>query len=119
MLSKAIITFISYAAGFLAAAYLIEGFDLTFTLPSFLALIAVFTLIHLIIRPLIKLVLSPLILITFGLFNLVITAALLYIVDIYSAHISITGLTPLIYSTVVITIISLMFQAFGHHQKAD
>lgn len=114
MLSKIIITFLSYALGLWAASYFVEGFVVNFEPTSFALLVSLFTIVHLIIRPLIKLVLSPLIIITLGLFNIVITAALLYIIDIYSVNISITGLSALIYGAVVVTVLSIVCNAFGH-----
>ena len=108
MLSRLITAFFANAVAFLLSAYLLDNFYLGGKLPAFLALVAVFTLINLVIRPLIKLILTPLILITFGFFTLVINAGILYVVDIYSAHISIDGLATLFYATVIITLTNLI-----------
>jgi uncharacterized membrane protein YvlD (DUF360 family) len=114
MISKIISTYLADGLGFLTAAYLIPGFDINLNnYVPFLLLVAVFAAIHIVIQPIIKLILSPLILITFGLFNLVITGALLYIVDIYSQYITITGFLPLLYGTLIITIANIILNT-GH-----
>ena len=109
MIRKVITALASNALGLLGAGYFVAGFNInTSDLVAFGALIGVFTVVTLIIRPLIKLVLSPIIILTFGLFNLVITAGLLLIVDNYSAHLTISGLPALLYGTLIITIINVI-----------
>ena len=109
MIHRLISTFIITGLGLLAAAYVVSGFFVNLSdITDFLALVAVITVINVIIRPIIKLVLTPLIILTFGLFNLVINGAILYIVDIYSQNISISGLPALIYGTLIITVITVI-----------
>lgn len=108
MVSRLITTLLINTAAFLLTAYLLPGFSLDGNIVSFVVLIAVFTLINTLIRPIIKLILSPLIFITFGLFSLVINAGILYLVDIYSAHISIDGLITLGYATIIITLVNVL-----------
>lgn len=93
---------------FFLAAYLLESFVLDGDILSLATTIAVFTLINVFIRPIIKGLLSPIIFLTLGLFSLVINAAILYSVDIYSSHISIDGLSTLAYATVIITLVNLV-----------
>src|SRR5262249_966168 len=109
MIRKIFTALIANAVGLLAAGYFVHGFDVgsrALSLPDnivpFAALVGVLTFVLLIIRPIIRLVLTPIIIITFGLFNLVITGGLLYIVDKYSDIITINGLPALIYGTLII-----------------
>lgn len=115
MIRRVITALIANTAGLLGAAYFVAGFDIDTTdLVAFVALIGIFTVITLVIRPIIKFVLSPIIVLTFGLFNLVITGGLLMIVDNYSAHITINGLPALLYGTLIITIINVILHfVFG------
>ena len=111
MIKKIILGLLGNAAGLLAAAYLVKDFDVNISnWVAFASLIVVFTFVTLIIRPIIKLVLTPVIILTFGLFNLVITDGLLYIVDKYSQNLTISGLPALIYGTLLITIINIIFR---------
>ena len=109
---KLISNFIVTGIALLIAAYIVPGFILNLdNLTAFLALTAIVTLINVLIKPLIKFVLTPLIILTLGLFNLVITGGLLYIVDIYSKNITISGLSSLIYGTIIISVITTIFSA--------
>jgi len=110
MISRFISTFIANAIAFLVSAQFITGFTINFEPISFGLLILVFTLINLLIRPIVKLVLTPFIIVTLGLFNLVIGAGFLYIIDIYSKNISISSISALIYGTLIIAFVNLLLQ---------
>lgn len=110
MITHLIAAILGNGAALLAAAYFVDGFNLNLSTgwESFAALVAVFSFISLVIKPLLKLFLGPLIIITFGLFNLVITAGILYIVDNYSENLTITGLPAIVYGTLIITIVNVI-----------
>lgn len=108
MVRRFIATFIANAIAFFLAGYFITNFTINFDLESFALLILVFTVINLLIRPIVKFVLTPFIIVTLGLFNLVITGGFLYIIDIYSENITISSTTALIYGTLIITIVNLV-----------
>jgi putative membrane protein len=115
MIRSVITAFIANALGLFGAGYFVANFNIDTTdLVAFAALVGVFTLITLIIRPIIKFVLSPIIVLTLGLFNLVINGGLLMIVDNYSTHITIDGLPALLYGTLIITIINVVVHYIFH-----
>lgn len=115
MIRNVIVSFIANTLGLLGAAYFVAGFNIDSTnLVAFAALVGIFTLITLVIRPIIKFVLSPIIVLTFGLFNLVITGGLLMIVDNYSQYLTIGGLPALLYGTLIITIINVVARFILH-----
>ncbi|MDX1535630.1 MAG: phage holin family protein [Candidatus Spechtbacterales bacterium] len=63
-----------------------------------------------IIRPLLKVLTFPLILVTFGLFNVVINMGILWAVDIILPQMEIAGFIPLAWTTAIVTLInSLLF----------
>ncbi|MDP2629631.1 MAG: phage holin family protein [Candidatus Harrisonbacteria bacterium] len=119
MIRKIILTYLANFLALLAAAYFIPGFDIVGSFKGFLALIGIITLIHLIIRPFIKLALSPIIFLTFGLFNIVINAAILFIIDIYSQNISIDGLLPLLYATLLISFFAFIVRRAGKKRSVE
>ena len=120
MLSRLIGLLIANAVAFLGSAYIIPNFDINLNnITAFVALIVIFSAIQLILRPFIKLILTPLIIITLGLFNLVITGGILYVVDKYSENISINGLMPLIYGTLIITAVNMLFGTGRNLFKED
>jgi putative membrane protein len=109
MLSNLIYSVIGNAVALVVAAYLVSGFNLDFNnLQAGLALVAVFTVLNVILKPILRFFLGPLVILTFGLFNLVITGTILYVVDIYSQNLTITGLPALLYGTLIITAINVL-----------
>lgn len=118
MLSQLIWSLIGNAAALLASGYFVAGFNLdTSNWQAFAALVAIFTVLNLLLKPIIRFFLGPLIILTLGLFNMAITAGLLYIVDIYSQNLSIVGLPALIAGTITITIVNVLIQVL-HHRKS-
>ncbi len=108
MLSRIILTFVANAIAILAAGYFLSGFLITGNYLDLAIVVGILTVINLVIRPIIRLFLSPIILITFGLFNIVINAFILYIIDIYFDTIKIDGLVTLLYATIIITVVNVL-----------
>jgi len=87
-----------------AAVYFVDGFEVTADWIEFSVVAAIFTLINIFIKPIIKLVLSPLIIITLGAGLFFVNAAMLYFLDFISDSVIINGIMPLLYATIVISI---------------
>jgi putative membrane protein len=104
LIAKFIIALIANGLGLVATAYLAEGFVISREPKSFLVVVLILTLANIFIRPIAKLILSPLIIITLGLFTLVINAGILYAIDIYFTEITISGLLALVIGTLVISV---------------
>ena len=92
----------------LVATYFIKEFEVVPDLASFSLVAGVFTLINVFIRPILKLILSPVIILTFGLGIILVNALTLYLLDIVLTDITITGLTTLIYATLIISLINIL-----------
>jgi len=88
------------------------GFELTTYLWGILGAAVIFTLLNSYFRPLAKVVFAPLILITLGLFGLLINASTLYLLDIFSENITINGLMPLWQATLIITVFNVLVGIF-------
>ena len=108
LISKFIFSFFSNVLALLAVKYFIAGFAISNNLYGFLSATLIFTLINLFIRPILKLVLSPIIFITLGLGIILVNAITLYILDYFSPDITISGLTPLLYATILISVVNLL-----------
>lgn len=67
---------------------------------------AVLTAINLLAKPILKLVLSPIIIITLGLGLIVVNAVTLYILDYLMAGVTIPLLLPLLYTTLVVSAVN-------------
>jgi putative membrane protein len=114
---KSIIKFLfrifSNAIALLAAAYLVAGFTFSGTFIAMLVTATILTLINIFIKPLLTFFMGPLILLTLGLFYLVINAITLYILDIFSTPLTIQGYLPLLYGTLIVTIVNVILEMVG------
>jgi putative membrane protein len=95
--------FLINAASLVAADFFIDGFSVVHTLQAFAVTAALLTAITLVVRPVLAFLFTPFIILTFGLFSLVLNAALLFALDIWSVSITIEGLRALAYGTLLIT----------------
>ncbi|MBI4993516.1 phage holin family protein [Candidatus Wolfebacteria bacterium] len=100
--------FLSNLAALYAAVYFVKGFEIISGIENFAVVALIFTFINIFIKPFIKLVLTPLIIITLGLASILINVIVLYFLDFISDKITIIGTEPLIYATVIIWFVNLM-----------
>ena len=107
-LSKIIFSFISNILGIFAASYLIPGFIISPDYRNIITLAGTLTIINILLRPFLKLILSPFIIITLGLFTIIINAGILLTLDFLFESLTINGIPALIYSTLVISGINLI-----------
>lgn len=115
---KLFIRLISYIIGNFIGLYLaanfINGFQISLN-PSEIMMVALFLLAgNIFIKPILKLLLSPLIILSLGLFTLVINAFILYLIDFISDYITINGISALAYGSIIISI-STMLVAWSAH----
>lgn len=119
--ARLIFSFFSNLVALGAAVYLIPNFSITPSLVNFLGVAGIFTLINIFIKPLLKLVLTPIIIITFGLGIIFVNMLALYLLDFLSVNITIEGLQALLYSSLIIGLINLLinFSAKRLYKEAD
>jgi putative membrane protein len=108
LVSKIILAFVSSAIALWAATYFVSGFELSFELRPFLTVVAVFTLLNVFLRPVLKLIMSPVIILTLGLGIILVNAFVLYLLDFILVEITINGLLSLLYATLIISIINVL-----------
>ena len=101
-LSGFILTLFGNVVALLLADYFDRNFIVTATAESLIPLAFTLTLINIFIRPLIKLVFSPIQFITFGLSTLIINIGIIYLVDIYSQSLTINGPVALVLGTHIV-----------------
>jgi putative membrane protein len=107
-LGHLIFSYFSYLLALILAGNFIAGFTITSNFTDLLIAAGTFTLINWLLRPLIKALLSPIIFLTLGLFTLVINAGMLYLLDILSLNVTLSGTEPLIYGTLLITGVNIV-----------
>lgn len=88
------------------ADYLVSGFDLDGTFWAILLVALVFGLINTFIKPILKLLSLPVIMVTFGLFVLIINTALIALTAALSSALSISDFWAALLGAIVISVVS-------------
>lgn len=102
----------SSIALYLATSY-IEGVSIPLTLNGFGLAVLVLALISLFIKPLIRLALTPIIILTLGLGIILVNAITLYLLDLALPAVTINGLLPLLLTAILLSVINLLISWVG------
>lgn len=103
ILKKAALAFIANSVGLYLAGKFVAGVAISLALEEFAVVALVLTIFNFIIAPILRLVLSPLIILTLGVGSIVINAAILYALDFLLPTITIGGLIALILATLIVS----------------
>lgn len=106
-----IIRIIFNAIAIFAAARFVEGIAFKGDVLDFLLAGLILALINLILRPILKLLATPLIALTLGLFTIIINMGLLWVADYFIEKLAIEGFWPLFWGTIIISIVNLFASA--------
>jgi putative membrane protein len=110
MLIKILLKIAVNAAALYVASVLIDGVHVETSFATLAFLGMLLWLGNAIVRPILKLFTFPLIFLTFGLFNLVINAFILWGVDILAPQLEIVGVVSLLLATLAVSLAgSLLF----------
>jgi putative membrane protein len=97
----------------LVAAYLVPGIVYTGTLPALLLVGLVIGLINLVVKPIVSFFSLPLIVLTLGLFYLLINGLMLYLAAwILPGHLRVDGCVPAILGGLVMALVNWLVRAF-------
>lgn len=110
---KIIFHILSNAVALFAASYFVSGFIFTGEWIKLGIAAAIFTAINIIIKPIVKMFLGPFIILSLGLFTVLINALMLYILDIVSPELTIQGYGALISATIIISVANVIFGVIG------
>lgn len=100
------------AAALWAAAYVVDGMSLTGDWMGILIVAAIFGVVNAIIRPIVTLLSLPALLLTLGLFTLVINAIMLQITDALTESLTVDGGWTGIVAALVISVVSWALSSF-------
>src|SRR3989344_1041377 len=98
---KVIAVFLINAAGLALATY-IPGFEIKNGIAGLAALTLIFTALNLFVKPLLKLILGPVIILTLGIALFFINALMLYLLDFLSENLTIQSTLTLLYATLLV-----------------
>lgn len=114
MLNKLILQIASNALAIYVAAEVVPGFTLSEN--SFVALLTmglILGLINFFVKPLLKLLSTPIILFTFGLFTIVINIAMLFLLDYAVDALYISGFWAAFWAMIVISAVNFFIGSFS------
>jgi putative membrane protein len=104
----------SNAIAILIAANIVAGFVFNGDLISLVIAAVVLSIINTFIRPVVKMILGPILVLTFGLFIIVINAISIFLVPYllsalgFSSPIAIDGYLPLLFATLIISAVNII-----------
>jgi len=107
-----IILSIANALGLWIVSEVVPGFFIQQDIYDFLYVVLIFTALYIFLRPILKVVLSPLILVTLGIGFIFVNVLILYFLDFLTDKISVTGLLPLFYASLIIGFVNMLFGLF-------
>jgi len=106
-LGRIVLSIVTNAVAVLASAEFIKGFLWVGNFRELLVAAAVLTAINMFLKPLMKLFFGPFIVLTLGLFAILINAATLFILDKLTAPLIIDGYLPLLLATLLFGVLNL------------
>jgi putative membrane protein len=118
-----LLRWIASAAAVGAAAYFVPGIRVTGGIETYFVVALVFGLVNSLVRPLVKALACGLIVLTLGLFLLVINAAMLWLTSLIAQHFGygffVDGLTPALVGSLVISLVSWVLSLLLTDDKRD
>jgi len=103
---RLIAKFLVIAAAVWLAAYFVPGVLVSGGIASYLVIALIFAAVNLVVRPLLKLLAFPLLMLTLGLFLLVINAAMLGLTALLTDRLDLTGIAPAVIGSLVISAVT-------------
>jgi len=91
------------------AAYLVPGFAFEGDILTLAIAGLILGLINAFVKPILKLVSFPLLILSLGLFSLVINMALLWLLEYFVTELTITGLWSYFWGSLIISLVNLIF----------
>lgn len=111
-MSRFIIRLLINAAAIWVAAQLLDGISLSSDPLSVLIVVLVFGLINAILKPILTILSIPFLILTLGLFTLVINALLLLLVSSLTSGLVVSGFWTAVLGSIIISIVSMLLNSF-------
>jgi putative membrane protein len=100
------------AIGLLIARYYVPGIDFTGDFKVLLVFGAVLGLINFFLKPILKFIFGPLIILSLGIFGLLINALMLWLATKFIPELTINGFMAYIYATLIMTVLNIVVAYF-------
>ena len=100
--------FLANGLALYVANFYIPNFSISLQLESFVIAVALLSAINLFIKPMVKLALGPILLLTLGLGSVLVNAVTIFLLDLISAAVTIDGLVTLLVIAVVVSAFNIV-----------
>jgi putative membrane protein len=107
-MSTLLVRIITNGLGLYIAQWLVPGFVMNGGLKEYVLAALVLALLNMLVKPLVKLISLPLIVLTLGLFTIVINALMLWVVDYQFSFVVIHSYTALFLATLVVSAVNML-----------
>lgn len=107
-LAKIILVVAANAAAIWAATQYIEGVRFDGSLRELAAAAAILTALNFVVKPILKLILGPIIVLTLGLGLILVNALVIYALDLLSRNLTVEGIPALFYATILISAVNFI-----------
>ncbi|HZZ99187.1 MAG TPA: phage holin family protein [Candidatus Paceibacterota bacterium] len=101
------------ALALFAAFLLVPGFLVTGGIEQYVLAGLVLAILNMIVKPILKIITFPVIILTLGIFTIVINALILSFVDYLFTTVTIEGLVALVWATIVVSIVNFIVSLFS------
>ena len=108
ILKKPILIFIANGVGLFVTASFVSGVTIPLDFKNFAVVVAALTAINLLLKPIVKLLFMPVLILTLGLGSIIINALMLYILDFLLTTVTIEGLFALTVATLILSVSNLV-----------
>lgn len=112
LLAKLFGAVLANAIAVLAAAYFVPDFQITANTRTLLQIALILTILNFFLKPLLKLFFAPFVVLTLGLGLIAINAVVLLVLDRLSESLTIQGVLPLLYATLIISFVNFVLHIF-------
>ena len=107
-MTRFIVSILANLAGLWLASYFVNDFLVNGGIKEYLIIGVVLAILNLVVKPIIKLITAPLIIITLGLFSIVINAVLLLTTDYLFNFFTIETIEALFWGTIIIGVLNVL-----------
>ncbi len=113
IIKKPLLMLVANAAGLYVATLFVDGISIPMDLKNFALVVGALTLINLLLRPIVKLALLPVIILTLGIGSVIVNAFMLYFLDFLLPAVTIDGLVALLLTTLMLSVSNLVVRIIG------
>ena len=112
LIGKLIILIVSNAIALFVAVKIVKGIEMDFTIMNYLIAGAILGIVNTFLRPILKLLSFPFIILSLGLFTIIINIVLLFIVSFLFPPFIIEGIVAAFWVVLIISIVNYLISIF-------